>query len=1074
MNTVLKPLLTLTYNQLSTFAGLDNFWNLFDTTFGTEYNRSAAEILRLQWLSGNFSQVPQIEILDHSILGNANGAYATSTNRIYLSDTFVANATTAALSAVLLEEIGHFVDAHINQTDSTGDEGEIFADLVQGKTLDVATLQQLKAENDHATITLNGQTIQVENSIPATAWTKLLGSSSASTVALSLTTGNDGAIYVSGSTNGNLDGQTNNGGDADAFITKYLPDGTKSWTKLLGGSSADLATALTTGSDGAIYVSGFTYGNLDGQTNNGGDADAFITKYLPNGTKSWTKLLGSSSDDLATALTTGSDGAIYVSGFTYGNLDGQTNNGGDADAFITKYLPNGTKSWTKLLGSNNLDSAAALTTGSDGAIYISGSTYGNLDGQTNNGGDADAFITKYLPNGTKSWTKLWGGTSADFAKALTTGSDGAIYVSGSTYNNLDGQTNKGDADVFITKYLPDGTKSWTKLLGSSSADFAAALTTGSDGAIYVSGFTYGNLDGQTNNGGDADAFITKYLPDGTKSWTKLLGSSSADFAAALTTGSDGAIYVSGFTNGNLDGQTNNGGDADAFITKLVDNIVPTITLSLSPSSVNEDGTTNLVYTFTRTGITTNALTVNYSITGTANSSDYTGATPGTGKTITFAANSAKAILTIDPTADTTFEANETVALTLVAGTNYTLGTTTAVTGTITSDDLLPSINLSANQTIVEGFTSPQNLGYTVTLSSASTQSITVQYATGNGTAIAGADYTSTSGTLTFNPGVTSQLINIPILNDVINEANETFTLTLSSSTNANLGTTKTVTTTITDTLTAAATTTLSANVENLTLTGTTAINGTGNAGNNVITGNAANNILNGGAGNDTLNGDLGIDTLIGGTGNDIYLVDTTTDVITENIGGGTDTIQSSITFSLATLTNIENLTLTGTAAINGTGNAGNNVITGNAANNILDGGAGKDILNGGLGTDTLTGGTGIDRFDYRNLANSVFNSVDVITDFNANAGNDLFLVTTARSVFSNAGTVTTFDITGITTNLTTVNFGANAAAQFTFGSRTFVAMNDATAGFSATTDAIVEVTGLTGTLGIGNFTTTLV
>ena len=60
MNTVL----TLTYNQLSTFAGSDNFWNLFDTTFGTQYNRSAAEILRLQWLSGDFSQLPQIEILD--------------------------------------------------------------------------------------------------------------------------------------------------------------------------------------------------------------------------------------------------------------------------------------------------------------------------------------------------------------------------------------------------------------------------------------------------------------------------------------------------------------------------------------------------------------------------------------------------------------------------------------------------------------------------------------------------------------------------------------------------------------------------------------------------------------------------------------------------------------------------------------------------------------------------------------------------------------------------------------------------------------------------------------------------
>jgi predicted metal-dependent peptidase len=111
-----------------------------------------------KWQKGDFTQLPQIEILSSSILGNANGAYATSTNRIYLSDTFVANATTTALSAVLLEEIGHFVDAHINQTDSSGDEGKIFADLVQGKTLDVATLQQLKAENDQATITLNGQT----------------------------------------------------------------------------------------------------------------------------------------------------------------------------------------------------------------------------------------------------------------------------------------------------------------------------------------------------------------------------------------------------------------------------------------------------------------------------------------------------------------------------------------------------------------------------------------------------------------------------------------------------------------------------------------------------------------------------------------------------------------------------------------------------------------------------------------------------------------------------------------------------------------------------------------------------
>ncbi|MBD2444968.1 calcium-binding protein, partial [Dolichospermum sp. FACHB-1091] len=141
------------------------------------------------------------------------------------------------------------------------------------------------------------------------------------------------------------------------------------------------------------------------------------------------------------------------------------------------------------------------------------------------------------------------------------------------------------------------------------------------------------------------------------------------------------------------------------------------------------------------------------------------------------------------------------------------------------------------------------------------------------------------------------------------------------------------------------------NIENLTLTGTTAINGTGNAAKNVITGNSGNNTINGGAGNDTLDGGAGIDTLIGGTGNDIYIVDSTTDTITENASGGTDTIQSSVSFTLATLTNVENLTLTGTAAINGTGNAANNVITGNIANNTLDGGAGNDTLIGDSGDD---------------------------------------------------------------------------------------------------------------------------
>jgi len=114
--------------------------------------------------------------------------------------------------------------------------------------------------------------------------------------------------------------------------------------------------------------------------------------------------------------------------------------------------------------------------------------------------------------------------------------------------------------------------------------------------------------------------------------------------------------------------------------------------------VTEDGTSNLIYIFTRSGVTTNLLTVNYSIGGTAtNGTDYTSIPTS----VTFAANSATATLIVDPTADTTVESDETVALTLATGTGYTVGTTTAVTGTITNDDVtLPSITLAVSPSSV--------------------------------------------------------------------------------------------------------------------------------------------------------------------------------------------------------------------------------------------------------------------------------------------------------------------------------------------------------------------------------------
>ncbi len=187
--------------------------------------------------------------------------------------------------------------------------------------------------------------------------------------------------------------------------------------------------------------------------------------------------------------------------------------------------------------------------------------------------------------------------------------------------------------------------------------------------------------------------------------------------------------------------------------------------------------------------------------------------------------------------------------------------------------------------------------------------------------------------------------------------------------------------------------TLGDNFENLYLGG---VKGTGNALDNLIVGNDVANILTGNDGNDTLIGNGGKDTLyggagndvlygatdgiarnytvnnsqidadslVGGTGDDIYYVDSTADVVVEKAKEGSDLVNSTISYTLGS--NVEKLTLLGTANLNGTGNALDNLIVGNAGNNILTGNDGNDTLNGGAGNDTLLGGHGYDVYQFDN------------------------------------------------------------------------------------------------------------
>jgi Ca2+-binding RTX toxin-like protein len=394
---------------------------------------------------------------------------------------------------------------------------------------------------------------------------------------------------------------------------------------------------------------------------------------------------------------------------------------------------------------------------------------------------------------------------------------------------------------------------------------------------------------------------------------------------------------------------------------------------------------------------------------------------------------------------------------------------------------------SASVSVVEGFTSPQNATIKVNLSAPSSVPVSVRYETDIESASSYlGDYERTAGVLTFAPGVTSQPINVPILNDSHPEPEEVFHVRLFEASNAVIVPGQnTADVTISDTWQTTGANRrnfyLPAGVENLSLTGNTNINGVGNANNNEIRGNSGNNRLNGGG---------GLDRLIGGSGNDTYVIGDdfpgfNFSSVYENAGEGIDTIEwnPSISSKYNYLAeHVENLTLLGTT---------NSSIEGNKQNNSLTGNSGHNFIIGGPGADRLTGLGGADyfRYDYAfgnpelhspALTDSSLNKgIDVITDFNANEG-DKFALRNPINFFFNAGLVSIPLFDGILTasifsdKLTTNNFLPNFAATISvkggdLPTRTFVVINDAVAGYSANDDALIEVTGWKGTISISSF-----
>jgi hypothetical protein len=875
----------------------------------------------------------------------------------------------------------------------------------------------------------------------------------------------DGSIFVTGGTREALNGQSY-GGAADGWISKLSSSGQVLWTKNFSNQLEDDLSNLVVDSQGNAYMAGTLsrygyksgaghsmsdYNYLGGDQSYGGSSFtgnwmSAIRKVDTNGNIVWTRVDGSlNSGGGGLAIDPGL--RVIKSSYTFASVNGQSvitgrdnGNGSNVCDYLISYRLDGTVEWTKMkaqvtalavdpsshyiyVGNQNslekLDQAGNVVWSKSlvsFALDIAVDNAGVIHVITQNGANS-LRQTTWSPEGISNGSTDYSASGALSASDIQISADGTRYLTGTIASGVllgSDDVARGAKDGVVWAY---GAPSIAPIITLAVAP-ASVTEDGAANLIYTFSRTGSITSALTVNYTVAGTATlgTDYTGIAATSATKTVTFAANSSTATVTVDpiADSAVELDetvALTLASGTGYTV--GTATAVVGTIINDDLPLITLDVSPPVVAEDGSANLVYTFSRSGPIASALTVNYSIAGTANTSDYIGGTPGSNKTITFSAGLSTVALTINPIADSKIEVDETVILMLQSGTGYSASTTAPVIGTILNDDL-PLTSLSSatlpsgyESLILAGSSSINGTG------NSSDNSITGNSGKNYLRGLAGNDQLyGWAGDDTLDGGLGDDTMNGGAGNDTFyvdspgdlcyenpGEGNDTIISTIGQA--------------------------LSGNFENLTLIGFANINARGNDVNNLLIGNAANNVLNGLG---------GIDTMIGGIGNDMYIVDNIADIISEGQNSGIEWVQSSVSWVLGD--NLENLVLTGSSSLVGRGNDLNNRIQGNGGDSTLD---------GGLGRDTLVGGAGADTFRFATVTSYGIDTADRISSFNAALGDRITIDRVAFGIGVASASLITVDSAGLASALRT----SNLFVYNTANGQIFHNANGSAAGFGA-------------------------
>jgi len=354
---------------------------------------------------------------------------------------------------------------------------------------------------------------------------------------ISAQVGADGGLYVLATTDIATGDNLAVRGEQDVVLARYDSTGKRLWTRSLGASGTAEGRSLAVGADGSITVAGVITGDL-GSTIDVGGTDGFVTRFDADGVEQWTQRIGGLSDDAVDSVTVAADGTVYVAGRTRNALGaGPSGGDGNLDAFVRAFDTDGATLWTRQFGDADNERASAVTLADDGSLIVA-----SIE-------DGEGFVRKFsTADGTSPavWEYALGDMDEGFISAVHADATG-IYITGAARAGMtlasSPVAHSGARDAFVIA-LDDGanpTVRFETFIGSESEDVARDIVV-ADGAIYIAGYTDGEMPSGGELIGSRNGFVSKLdATTGSLAWShQVAGRNGFSEGAALVYQSDGS------------------------------------------------------------------------------------------------------------------------------------------------------------------------------------------------------------------------------------------------------------------------------------------------------------------------------------------------------------------------------------------------------------------------------------------------------------------------------------------------------------------------------------------------------